>query len=285
MEWAELDELSAHKRQGWPYTHIPSDIVVDEENNRIKLNADGSYRKAPRKPNAPRDKGEYGADLDKLTLEALAHEVIPKELLQVEMDSLPNRWFDHRFWHPTRATMELSKHWRAATNAANLKYFGKGGQGFKGDNCFMSKTPGQTAKQFWQMRQIADRYCVPYEFFAFKIIELACTTKYLKERIPSAAVVLKREELVSDTIEAWHRQCAAKLMLPKHPAYLYENWRELPDQVAFQKWLLEELRNKNNYALCKAMFHDRMVVPKLAAQVLGTEKILSARDIFLCENK
>lgn len=282
MEWEVLERLSEVERKGWPFAYIPADAVIDEEENRPKTNKDGSIRLSPAK-RPSRDRGLYGADLDAMTLEALSWELIPRGLIEREMDTLHKRWFDYRMMHPARATMELSKHWRHAVMHYNVKFLGEGGFGFKGEHCFLTKTPGMTAKYFWQIRQMADRAGVQYRFFANTIIELACQTKYLTARVPSVATILKRDDLISTTIDAWYKWCDARLIFPENPFYKAENWRGHPDQKSFQIWLVRELKHRNAAALARALYQEKYLLPQVAERFFDQSKIAQARDEFFSD--
>lgn len=190
-------------------------------------------------------------DTRTLNIEDECHVIvlIPKTVRDNDKALFTSKWFDYRFMTPFEATMEYmrafetigrriyrreldlnrSQHIQFLTPERLKRILEEG----KMTTALKSKLTG-----FWRGRQVADALGMPYEDY----LEQAIT---LRMRAWQRTYLPRPEQLYDmvmvEKIQAkWEELKAATVYLPKHHAFLSQNYGDLPVQNDFHEFLFQQ---------------------------------------------
>lgn len=188
----------------------------------------------------------FGADLSRERCEALAIEKIDRRLLKEERALKDMRWFDYRWLHPVKATYLFAHHYSNAYRLMSERRFDAERapyvKGFKGKDIFTVKSP--TYLGFWRARQMADRHCIPYDFYTRTAMMWAIeTAKWPNAPRPHQ---LYSGELAEKVVATWDEEMRRAIRLPASPFYRVENYAGHPIQDSFQEWLAAQIKTRAN---------------------------------------
>ncbi|MDE4297071.1 hypothetical protein PXK56_17940 [Phaeobacter gallaeciensis] len=201
---------------------------------------------------------------------------IPKKIQAFDPDLFTTKWFDYRRMTPLQATSayikayaeiardiyardidyERAKHIKLATVTDLFAALGRNEAKAK------RKLTG-----FWRGRQVADALCMPYKIY----IEHAFTyrmRRWQRAYLPQPEH-LYHEYDVEKIQELWEELQTGRLYLPEDPAYLVQNYQNIPYQNDFHEWLFKQarLRNDEAYTLAQLINDDLMPIDKVANRV------------------
>jgi hypothetical protein len=197
----------------------------------------------------------YGHDLSFLHCEIKAIEHIEGKLLKKEPELLGTKWFDYRRMHPTKATYLFAKCYdRAYKDFMILTLDHVRGQfmrPFKGGDDFMD---AKERKALWQLRQTADMAGIRYEFFLRHAMNWKVAHNW--HHAPRPSHINANEELLVDVGLAWEEECRNSLQICKDERYLAQNWFGHADQIAYENFLIGQIRQRRHpqYSLSAALY-------------------------------
>lgn len=201
---------------------------------------------------------------------------IPKKVQTFDSDLFTTKWFDYRRMTPVQATStyikvyseiyrdiyardidyERAKHVRPTTVTDLFAALGRGETRAK------RKLTG-----FWRGRQVADALGMPYELY----VEHAFTfrmRRWQRAYLPQPEH-LYHEFDVEKIQVLWEELQEGRLYLPEDPAYLAQNYRDVPYQNDFHEWLFKQarLRSDEAWTLSTVIERDMIPIDKVAARV------------------
>ena len=213
--------------------------------------------------------------------EALSLMHVTATRLKKEATLYKEKWFDYRRLHHAEATMLFADFYCIAARSAHAKHFdietAARSAGFRGAHLFAIKKSEIGA--FWAARQVADSYGMPYGFFCLRAINIVmrqCSWKY----IPRPGQ-LYGEETIKELGSDWEALKRQRLFLAENAYFLLENDVGAPDQVAYRKWLVENIANRTHpeYALSDVL--NKHIREEDALQMLD-EKVVKLA-MLLCQ--
>lgn len=198
----------------------------------------------------------YGHDLSFLHCEIKAIQNIDAKILKKEPELLGTKWFDYRRMHPTKATYLFAKCYnRAYKDFMRLTFDHVRGQymrPFRGtSDDFMD---AKERKALWQLRQTADAVGIRYEFFLRHAMNWKVAHNW--HHAPRPSHINANEELLVDVGLAWEDECRNSLQICKDERYLAKNWFGHADQVAYENFLIGQIRQRihKQYSLSAALY-------------------------------
>lgn len=220
----------------------------------------------------------YGQDLgpDEADVLAIAH--IDQKVLKRESELMTTKWFDYRLLHPTVATYLFAHHYTKAYQRyiAITQDFERAPfvKGFKGQDFFMSREKGT----FWKMRQRADESCMRYDFFMNNAINYCIAAGWRQP--PRPAHIYTNADMIIDINNSWDEETKARLQFPKDPAFRVENFTGSREQLAFEKWIMDQVakRAHRKYSLHSAIYVEGMLRIESALERFGYEAVDSASE-------
>ena len=223
----------------------------------------------------------YGDGFSREDYEVIALQHIPRNLRDLEPELYQTRWFDIREFHPVKATYWLAECYRRALQdhiAITFDYTRAPFiRGFKSEDVFESRE----RLTLWQLRQQIDRFGVRYEFFMR--YALAWYRDHGWRQMPRPAHIGANEELFADVLMRWNDLTASAIQFCQNHKFLACNWRGEPDQVAYERYLLTEIRKKAHprFALNAALYRKKMLREEAAIAEFGLELVRDARELVL----
>lgn len=189
---------------------------------------------------------------------------IDEELRIEESSLLTTRWFDYRHMLPAQATYlfahlydqvyrEFYAMQRDYRDAERIKVL-------RTQDVFKSSD----LVAFWRARQAADRLGCRYDFF------LRFAFKQCHERgwnyLPRPNQ-LYGEALCLDCADAWAELKQASLQLAKHARFKVENFTGHPDQLAYQEYLIEQVKAREHahHALNRLIVREGVLTAEVAS--------------------
>lgn len=195
----------------------------------------------------------FGSQLDRHQCEILAIAKIDQRLLAVESRLYQYKWFDYRGLHPTMATYLLAHHYNRSYGAfmSEAKDYKKRFMAaFKGKDVMEARE----VKSFWRLRQKIDELGIRYDFFCRHAMNWCIENGWRQP--PRPAHVASNDELMLYVANKWAEECRAKIQWALDERYRASNWCNAPDQVAYEKYVLEQIKSKPlpQFALHSALY-------------------------------
>jgi hypothetical protein len=195
----------------------------------------------------------FGSEIDHFTCEALAIAKIDRKLLAVEGSLYSRKWFDYRRLHPTMATYLFAHHY-------NIAYGRFMGEAFDHKKRFMAAFKGKDVmtarevKSFWKLRQKTDDLGIRYDFFCRHVMQWCMINGWRQPPRPAHAAT--NDDMLVWIMNQWAEEQNAKIQWAKDPHFAASNWRGANDQVAYEEYLLEQIKSKPmpQYALHAALY-------------------------------
>lgn len=208
-----------------------------------------------------------GSSLTHDDYEMLALARIPEPLRREEPALFKTKWFDYRHLHPVSATYMYAARYveavrdiyaqtRDRDEAATI-------QPFEVEDIFYSRE----LTSVWRARQALDRLGIRYEFaLRFAMTRFANRGWSYFPR-PNQ---LYTEELMLDTRDAWNLACSHTLQIAKHPRFTAPYYTGHPDQIAYQEWLVEQVRKREHpHRALSRLLSEKVIIPDFANVMLG----------------
>ena len=174
-----------------------------------------------------------GPEWDLITLEHLTTEDCIGEA-----ELYLTKWFDYRRMHPMQATFEFivqysNEHRHQVARRLDVHTA-------RGLNLDVMKKGGSHLPKFWAARRIADRMGVRYdEYCAYACDVAERCWKHLAR--PSD---LTNSFLVESVQERWVEMLLGKIIYPRDEFYEVGNWRDHPDQQAWQTFVQAQVETR-----------------------------------------
>lgn len=195
-----------------------------------------------------------------------------KRNIDVEMDLFQSKWFDYRFMTPLQATRvyiqkydDVFRHHYAKTidseAAKHVRTVSIEGI-FDGLKAPESSTHKKAKTQFtacWFGRQLADAMGMPYDTFINLAFEVRL--KYWNR-----AYLPQPQHLYSEMVEEragarWKELQEGRLYTSDHPAYIGENYQNLPVQNDYHEWLISQALTRANSGEMLGRFINQNILP------------------------
>lgn len=223
----------------------------------------------------------YGSDLGLVEYERIAQNISDK-VLKIEDSLFNSKWFDYRPYHYVAATYLFAHKYDLA-----FKYFNKTSVGLH-----VSHNKGFVGKDimahreklsFWKCRQIADQMGIQYSFFLRAAMRFAMANGW--KRAPRPCQIYKNSEMLVFVANEWDVINRAVIRYPKSSMYNVDEWNEHPAQIAFEKYIVEQikLRRYPKFALATALYDKRCLRVDVARK-LFQESIIKDAHLYFVEN-
>lgn len=201
---------------------------------------------------------------------------VPKKLQGFDPDLFQTKWFDYRRMTPVQATCAYIKAYTKVYREIYARDIdherAKHVQPTTVTGLFAALANNDAkAKRklsgFWRGRQVADALGMPYELY----IEHAFTyrmRRWQRAYLPQPEH-LYHEFDVEKIQELWEELQAGRLYLPEDPAFLVQNYQDIPYQNDFHEWLFKQakLRGDEAYTLANLIEKDLMPIDKVANRI------------------
>lgn len=190
-------------------------------------------------------------ELTSAEFDALAIAFVDANLFTIESDLYKTKFWDYRFMHPTKATLEFAQCYKKAIKRAlrvrSDIYRAANFKGLKHNDLFMNAKATYTG--MWKARQMADSHGVPYEFWCWKAMEFAEERNWqylpkpqqLYSTKPHAAARPGDLSLVDYILNEWSTRVLAGMVVAKEEAFCIDNYIKHPYQREYQRWLFERI--------------------------------------------
>ena len=223
----------------------------------------------------------YGCELDPAQADIATIQHIQPKLLKQEPELMRKKSFDYRRMHPTVATYlfvaEYIKAFKRMTAAAfdvDRAQFVKGMKEID----FMDSRERNT---FWKLRQKADECGVRYDFFMRSAMQWCLARGWHQPPRPSQ--IYSNDDMIVAILDAWAMECRAKIQYPEDPHFLVENWVGSVDQLAYEAYLVERIKQKPTpkYALNAAIYEMGVLRIEAALEHFPVATVEAATDYCL----
>lgn len=207
-----------------------------------------------------------GQDLDILACEALLHTRWPRREREREASLMASKWWDYRALHPAHATylfaQVLDRELRALIRTylddtpARVTAAGRVLDWHMVKEGDVFEPPLDPRRQaYWKRkmlgliraRQVADADGIPYDVFAREGLRhyYLGGGSYLlgRSKIPEPNL-LYSEPCLLVVRTKWLEQLQMRVQTASHPVYLYAHDDRRPDQLAYRRWLIAQLRSR-----------------------------------------
>lgn len=162
---------------------------------------------------------------------------------QREADLFQRKWFDYRHLHPVQATYLFAECYQEAMKKAYIENKDKASAedaiAFKGD--IFTGVQAHELTSIWRARQMLDALGLRYEFALRYAVRRFSDIGW---RIFPRPNQLYGEEFLLDARDAWHIECEASLQIPLHERFQMAHFIGHSDQLAYQAWLIEQIKKR-----------------------------------------
>ena len=205
---------------------------------------------------------------------------LPKALRIIERDLQATKWFDYRYLSPLNATIVFRDEFIGVYQSFYARHI----ETSEAHNRFGCRTGSQSHKDFLvfaRARQFADSLSVPYRHFLSTIFEHFLDSGW--QRLPSVNQLYgkRQETLAKLVVDRWHQKCSEFPQFSQAAPYKNEHYRELPDQQAHRRWVIEQLRatDCSPHSLARLCFVHRVLPDEIAVAEFGNDLVDQARAI------
>lgn len=203
-----------------------------------------------------------------------------EETLKFETQLFSQKWFDYRHLTPLQATRlyiqaydeVYRRHYAQNIDHTAAKYVRTVNIDdiFNGLAAPESSTHKKAKMQFtacWHGRQMADLLGMPYEIYLDLAFEYRL--RYWNRNYLPQPQHLYSDLVVNRIEQRWPELQASRLYTSDHPAYMIENYNELPHQKDYHEWLFKQanLRSNPGEMLGRFVNEDRLSVEKVKSRV------------------
>lgn len=237
-----------------------------------------------------------GVEWTRYECEALAVRFAPLNLLPEEGELFRTKHWDYRFLHPAQATQLFAHCYAQAKKHAVERrtdiWVGRNMKGLKDPVIY--SLDARTITGFWKGRQMADRMGMPYDFYCEAAMLFADVARW--ENLPTPI------QLYSDNVpehlrttdfavsmltfigSKWLDRIQTSIPYATHEAYLVENFKGGPEQIAYLNYLGDKIRESNYPAAVLAsvlekgqISHEivRQIFPKTGDSLINQAEVLN----------
>jgi len=201
---------------------------------------------------------------------------INSESQEFEAQLWSQKWFDYRHMTPLQATRlymdeygpVYRRHYATEFDRERAEHV----KVMTFDNMLVGLKNGvpkfkHAFNGFWRGRQIADFLCMPYDVY----IDLAFgyrMRRWKQGHMPQPTHLYHQYD-VEKISARWEEMKAGRLYLAEHPAYIRQNYADLPQQKDYHEYLLSMamLRTNPGEYLADFINNDRIPYEKVRARV------------------
>ena len=205
---------------------------------------------------------------------------LPKAVRAKERGLQATKWFDYRFISPGKAT-EI---FRDEFIGVYRSFYGAHVETSEAKNKSGCRTGLWKRKDFLvftRARQFADSLSVPYRHFLWTVFEYFHEKGW--QRLPNVNQLYgKREETLAKlVVDRWQEKCSEFPMFSRVAPYKNEHYRELPDQQAHRRWVVEQLHatGRSPHAIARVCFDYGVLPEEIAVAEFGNDLVDQARNL------
>lgn len=202
---------------------------------------------------------------------------------------VPTKWWDYRFVHPGHCLFYFSELYAEHCRDWASRFGTASGRRFdsyhpiwtlrtkKGDS-FRSLRPKQARTSIWRAMCCADAHGIPYKRFLTSAFESCMERGW--DRLPTPAE-LYTLPIVRKAVEDFDRESKELLHLPADPRFHAAQYDGHPFQDECQQWMLKLVQGRAlpARAAFNLLFNEKVLVPKIAAQVLPHRVIAEVKRL------
>lgn len=222
----------------------------------------------------------YGWDKDFEELEIITIARISPMLRKKEPLLYRSKWFDYRRLHPALATYLWAHEYNKAYTRVMVKSRdaerGQYIKGFKGKDIFEHKE----ITGVWKARQMADELGIRYDFYIRRVMNWCENRSWTHLPRPKFFYDAEVVEMVKD---AWEKEQRAALQLARDPWYAAGAYYEHMDQVEYQKWMVQQVKQRKHkdLALHFYLVQNQHMLDKVARGYFDGNVVQSALSVLL----
>lgn len=205
-----------------------------------------------------------------------AAQFVTRDDLRSEPAVQNTKWFDYRFLPAVDATELFA---RAYTTSFRKKWraYRDREEADRKRPLKLLFTDRSEFTSLWRARLVADSLGVPYEFFIDQAIDAAAGRNCRKFPRPNQ---LAHDFNLPRILAAWEQHRQTKVIFSSLPEYHSVNFRALPEQIAHQEWVVEQIKlvGASDYRIGAAVYVDCVLLEEKARRAFGEDLLLRARD-------
>lgn len=227
-----------------------------------------------------------GASLNAVALEAHTMRSIKPQLLSEEPGLYQSKWFDYRVMHHAKATMLYAAFFNKALRDLWARYEDiEEADAMFGQQRLMWDRSGRALTGFWKGRQAADRLGVPYGIYVYQamkrlyengmwVLNKSRRKDKGRQALPDPTQ-LYGEDVQGAALAYWEELSRVRLFTAEHHFFTAPYYEDHPDQNAYYRWLVNELRNRPDPKSSVAdLMTGREVLPRSIAVAEFGERVV-----------
>lgn len=211
-----------------------------------------------------------------LTNDMLVQMHVPAKIQKYDLDLFQTKWFDYRRMTPLQATVEYIKAYEEVyrmiyareLDIERAKYV----KVYDPIGLFTDLRYGKTKAKarltgYWKGRQIADALGIPYAIYIENVMTYRLR-RWQRTHLPSPSLLYHEYDVEKMQIR-WEEMQAGRLYLPEDPAFLVQNYQNLPYQNDFHEWLFKQanMRTDRAWNMAEMIQRDFLPIDKVAERV------------------
>lgn len=174
----------------------------------------------------------------------------PTSILENERSLMTVKWFDYRFLSPKEANRLFQKTYQRIYKQKIAKLIDVGmARNVSGVKSQTLATNARERSQLVMARQRADASGMSYPAYIEACFDFAANKSDKRSKFPQPNQLhgnKKSEPYLHEAItKHWNELMASDLVPIEHPAYLIENYKGLPAQDAYRRFILDYVRREN----------------------------------------
>lgn len=206
----------------------------------------------------------------------------PVAVLEAERQLTAVKWFEYRFMSPKKANRLFTECYQKVYSRKFAEEVDvERADSVSGVHFFTMKGNARERSQLVTARQRADRLGIPYPFYIEAAFDFAFRRGDKRRRFPRPNQLhgnRASERLCEQfIIKRWNEYIANGLFRVEHPIYLIENYRGLPAQEDFRRFVVDHVRQTNLplHRAIQKFTYDRQQVPAECFRTLVSEEVFN----------
>jgi hypothetical protein len=227
----------------------------------------------------------FGHDLHFLHAETLMMQHIPDSVIKREAELMRTKWFDYRRMHPTKATYYFAHCFHKAYQEFMVTTYDRRGRYMKAFKQ-LDVMHAYEKLSVWRLRQLCDSLGMRYDFFLPRAFRWYSHDGWFLKRVdkkiaaPRPSHINANADLITDVMMQWEEECATRIQFAKDPRYKTRNFFGHADQVAWENWLIEQIKQRRHpqYALHAALYIEDSLRIERAVEEFDLRVVRAAID-------
>lgn len=211
----------------------------------------------------------------------------PIETLRDERWLMPTKWFEYRFVSPKEANRLFERVYQNVYRRRIEQEVDRNlAQNVKGLNARTLASSPRERSQLVAARQRADELGMSYPVYIEAAFEFALRRGDERKKFPRPNQLHGNEKsapwFAEFVMQCWREQTSNGLVRVEHPAYLIENYRGMPAQDEFRRFVLDHVEQVNMplHRAIRLFTYDRKQVPAdLFKSMVPEDKFAHAIEI------